>query len=870
LKKHLTLCILASLREIIEREGALITGKNMLKKFIHYVSPPDFGDEEKNRIAEILTVITLSIMTGFLILAFQRILANQYSLVIETVIAIHLIALSIIFLKKGYLQLAETTLLWTLLGYITYLLYSSNGLHNIILLAIPVCLVFAAVALKTKYFIVYTIITILAVITVGSLEILGKIRSPYSNQTDFINIIDIVVILTVTAVSVRILADNFLRSIHKAKASEKEIRQRAEKLQESEEKFRTLTEELPNMVYIYKDKKIIYINERCYDLIGYTRDEMYSADFEFLSIVAPEHQEIVKENFNRCLSGENVEPYECTLISKENKQVSCLNMTRMIHYEGEPSVLGLLIDLTDFKRAQEEIKESQSRLYSIITSAKEAIITIDSKHRILSFNPAAELMFDCSEEEAIGQSIDRFIIPEQESNEHKIVEISSKPKSILSLLESNMERINGIRVSGEIFPVEASIAKVSGAKEELYTIVLRDITERIKAEETQRNLQAQLFHSQKMEAIGTLAGGIAHDFNNILSVIIGNAELVKLEIPPNNRAKKHIEEVLNASERAQELVQRILSFSRKQEAHFRPIRLHYILREAVKLIRASIPTTIEIKLELPENGPLVMADPTQIHQILMNLCTNSAHAMETTGGKLTIRQRIVEFDDRAMLYHPDLKKGKYTVFSVQDTGIGMDGFTLRRIFEPFFTTKGPGKGTGLGLTIVHAIVKNHGGAIKVQSQPGKGTQVDVYLPIYEGEEEQTRKEELKEISGGNESIMIVDDEPQLVETFTSILEELGYKISAFTDPIKALKAFEENPESFDLIIADQTMPHMKGTALASKILQIAPTLPIILMTGYDQLDDTEQLESLGIKSLLLKPFKKSVLAETIRKVLKKT
>jgi CheY-like chemotaxis protein len=289
----------------------------------------------------------------------------------------------------------------------------------------------------------------------------------------------------------------------------------------------------------------------------------------------------------------------------------------------------------------------------------------------------------------------------------------------------------------------------------------------------------------------------------------------------------------------------------------------------MKLLRASIPTTVEIKLDLPVKGPLVLADATQIHQVVMNLCTNAAQAMDGTDGKLILRQKSIEYDDRAMLFHPDLKKGRYTVFTVQDSGTGMDAITLKRIFEPFFTTKGPGKGTGLGLAIVHAIVKNHGGVTKVQSQMGKGTQVDVYLPIYEGEEESVKLEEIKESLGSSERIMIVDDEPQLLDTLTELLKGLGYRAFPFTNPTDALKAFENDPNGYDLLITDHTMPHMTGIILTNKILQIRKDLPVILMTGYDQMEGPEKLKSLGIHTVLLKPFKKSVFGEILRNVFKK-
>jgi len=838
----------------------------MFEKLLSLLAPPNFGDEEKNRVAEILNVIALSILTGFSILVLQRAIAGQYKLFVQIISAGVLIILSIVFLRKGRLQLAEGILLWTLLGFITYLLYIINGLNNIALLGIPICLVFAGIALRAALFYAFTVLAILSVIVIGVLEINGLLLYREITQTTYFDVIDIVIILSVTAVSVRILADNLLRSINKARMNEKDIRRQAMELKESEEKFRTLTEELPNMVFIYKNEKIIYVNEKCRELIGYTRKEIYAAEFDFLSIIAPEHRDVVLQKFFNHKIGVEVEPYECTFIGKSDERIECLQTSQVIHYEGEPAILGIVTDLTEFNRGQKAIYDSQSRLSCIITSAMESIITLDEHRRIQSFNPASEQMFRCSEAEAMGQSIDRFIALQNDDKNHSNGN-THEQNSIVSLLEGRMRTINGIRINGEVFPVEASIAKVNSGNEELYTIILRDITERLKSEEVQRNLQAQLLQSQKMEAVGSLAGGIAHDFNNILSVIIGNAELVKLKLTPKHRSMKHIEEVISASDRAQELVQQILAFSRKQDTQFRPVRLHYILREGMRLLQASLPSTIAIKVDLPMNGPLILGDPTQIHQVIMNLCTNAAQAMEGIDGKLFLRQKNIEFDDRSILFHPDLKKGKYVVFTVQDTGLGMDGFTLKRIFEPFFTTKAPGKGTGLGLAIVHAIIKNHGGAIKVQSQVGKGTQVDVYLPVYEGEEESLKSEKAKVSPGSSERIMIIDDEELLLRTLAQTLKGLGYLAFPFVKPIEALRAFEENPSGFDLIITDQTMPHMSGILLAGKIKQARKDMPIVLMTGYDQLEDPKKLEGLGIRTVLLKPFRKVVLGETIRKIL---
>jgi PAS domain S-box-containing protein len=543
-------------------------------------------------------------------------------------------------------------------------------------------------------------------------------------------------------------------------------------------------------------------------------------------------------------------------------------MSKVIHYEGEPAILGLVTDLTEINRTQEAVRDSQMRLSSIITSAMEAIITLDDQKRICSLNPAAEQMFGCTEHEAVGQVIDRFILFADLKIEH---EHSSDMdfRAFVKGLDGKVQMINGIRTSGEAFPAELSLSLTEVDHESLYTIILRDITDRMKSEERQRDLQAQLLQSQKMEAVGALAGGIAHDFNNLLSVIIGNAELVKVKLGTGHPAIKNVDELLIGSERAQDLVHQILAFSRKQDSKLRPLRLHYVLREGAKLLRASIPSTVDIKLDLPQNGPLVLGDPTQLHQVLMNLCTNAVYAMQGMNGKLVIRQKEVELDDRAILFHSDFHKGEYALTTIQDNGCGMDGFTLKRIFEPFFTTKEPGKGTGLGLSIVHSIVKNHGGVVKVKSELGKGTLVEVYIPIFHGEEDAVQAVQSEGARGGAEKILIVDDEEPLLYTMTEILKGLGYAPTPYCNPIEALRAFEKDPLYYDLVITDQTMPNMTGTLLAHRIGLIRNDVPIILMTGYDQLEDPDELKKLGIQKVILKPFKKTYLAETIKTVIGK-
>jgi PAS domain S-box-containing protein len=839
---------------------------NILKNILALLSPPDFDDEERNRVAGILHVMAMSILTGYIILFFIHALFGQIQLSVEIIAAGVLIAFSIFFLRIGKLLLAENLLLCTFLGSIVYILFSSRGVHSIALLAIPLCLVFAGLALKKRGFLAFGVLTVISIVVIGMMEISGQLVNRLSYLTTFLDVIDISIILIVTAFTVRILAVHIVRNMHTLIQSEREVREQADVLKESEEKFRTLTEELPNMVFILKRGKIVYSNEKCEETIGYLRNEMSDPEFDVLSIVAPEYRDSFVQKNKQLMDGEDVGAYECAFLSKGDDYIYCLQMSKVIHYGGEPAILSLVTDLTEIKRAQEEVQENQMRLASVITSAMEAIITLDEKKHICSFNPAASQMFGCPEYEAIGQMIDRFIsFPPLIGEQRDASGVDLR--SFIKELDGKVQLISGIRVNGETFPAEISLSQTRVNHEFVYTIILRDIADRLKSEERQRDLQAQLLQSQKMEAVGALAGGIAHDFNNFLSVIIGNSELVKLKLGEGHPAEKNIDEVLSGSERAHELIHQILAFSRKQDTKLRPLRLHYVLREGMKLLRASIPSTVDIKIDLPANGPFVLGDPTQLHQVLMNLCINAVHAMQGMNGKLVIRQKNVVLDDRAFLSSPDLREGEYALFIIQDNGCGMDGFTLKRVFEPFFTTKTPGKGTGLGLSIVHSIVKSHGGAVKIKSELGKGTQIEIYLPVIDAEDDPLQESQIKEKRGEAEKIMIVDDEQSLLCTLEEILKGLGYTPIPFNSSLEALQAFEQDPLRYDLVITDQTMPSMTGTLLAHRICLIRGDVPIILMTGYDQLEDPEKLKKLGIRTVILKPFKKTFLGDTIKNVL---
>lgn len=398
------------------------------------------------------------------------------------------------------------------------------------------------------------------------------------------------------------------------------------------------------------------------------------------------------------------------------------------------------------------------------------------------------------------------------------------------------------------------------------TDLIHEIAERKLAEEQRKKLEVQLQQAQKMEAIGTLAGGIAHDFNNILGVILGNAEMARGDCLPGSNAAGDLDEVIKASHRARELIKQILAFSRQDEAECIPMQPASIVREAMKMLRPSLPSTIEIHQEIVASPSLILADPTHIHQILMNLCTNAFQAMESTGGRIGISLREVDLKAEDLGNEPDVAPGRFVKMSIEDTGPGIAPEVRDKIFDPYFTTKEVGKGTGMGLSIVHGIVKSYRGFIAFTSELGKGSAFHVYIPVFE--QEATRKVDTTlPIFPGRERILFVDDEEMLAGMGKKMLERLGYDVTAMTSSLEALETFQDKPERFDVVITDQTMPGMTGLDLSRRILEIRPDIPVILCTGYSTLISEDTAKAAGVREFAMKPLAKREIARLIRKVL---
>jgi PAS domain S-box-containing protein len=517
---------------------------------------------------------------------------------------------------------------------------------------------------------------------------------------------------------------------------------------------------------------------------------------------------------------------------------------------------------SEVRRTEKARQESEEKYRSLTNQVPVGIYRTSEQGQILYANPALAtiLGYDSVEELRDVKVQDTFVDSQQRE---RYLAKWKKNKGIMTV-EANLLTKDGkeiwVRDHGKAVSDE-------NGKILYFDGIIEDITAQNKVAEERQKLEEQLRQAQKMEAIGNLAGGIAHDFNNILAVIIGYSEMTMENITENDPNRPNMEKVMVACQRAREMVKHILAFSRKTGKERKSIYLNEIVNESFKLLRSALPSTIEVRQQVPGQSGSILANWTEIHQVIMNLCTNAAHAMRDRGGILNIQLREIKLDPQSV-FLKGLLPGTYQQLTISDTGHGMTPEIMNRIFEPYFTTKTKSEGTGMGLAVAHGIIKSHGGEITVYSEPGKGTTFHIYLPVTE-----TKKileiEETEEVRGGDEYILFVDDEETLVELAQQMLESLGYTVAARTSSIEALEAFSNHPHRFALVITDQTMPNMTGLQLSGKIRQIRPDIPIILCTGFSENATEEVVKTHQINAFVMKPLLKKDIARVIRNVLDK-
>jgi PAS domain S-box-containing protein len=635
-------------------------------------------------------------------------------------------------------------------------------------------------------------------------------------------------------------------------------------LHDSELWMRCIFNSLEEAILIVTPDRIIKdINMAAQKMFGYTKEEFPNHTTEVLHVDYDHYLEFgrrISEAFDK---GESAN-FEFKAKRRSGEIFPTEHTVSLLKNDmGEAiGIVSVVRDITERKQVEDSLREREALLRTVFETLPVGVWITDKQGRIMRGNPAGQQIWAGARfvgidqfEEYKGWWVDtgKRIEPEE----------WAAARAVLKGETSINEEIEIECFDGSHKIILNSAAPIRDERQEILGafIVNQDITGRKRAEKTIRQMQ-------KMEALGTLAGGIAHDFNNILMPIVINTELALLDTPDSSPVLNYLKLIQEAANRGKDLIKQIITFSRQKEQVKAPVEIGPIIKEALKFLRSSIPKSIEIREQIEAAPSITFADPTQIHQILMNLCSNAAYAMREKGGILDVSLTAIEVDADMTRRHMELNPGSYIRLTVSDTGHGMDKEIMDKAFDPFFTTKKPGEGAGMGLAVVHGIVKNHGGAITVYSEVGKGSTFNIFLPMMKSE----RKNEIpssEPISMGNERILLIDDEDIQIRSVQPMLERLGYKVIGKTDAIQALEIFRAQPDTFDLVITDQTMPHMTGRELAEEFLRIRPNIPVILCTGFSEVIHEEEAKAMGIRGFIMKPFSLKEVAGIIRKSLER-
>ena len=538
---------------------------------------------------------------------------------------------------------------------------------------------------------------------------------------------------------------------------------------------------------------------------------------------------------------------------------------KTLTHELETYQLELELQNEDLRGALEELEESRTRCTDLYDFAPVGYLTVNGEGLIVEANLTAADMLGVTRGHLIKEPLSNFIINDDQDifYRHRKLLIESHPRQICTLQMRN----NGL--SRLYIQMESVVRPEIDGDDGQFRTIITDISERMAARQKIFGLESELRQAHKMEAIGTMAGGIAHDFNNMLAVIIGYAEVIEENLEKHDPKREHILKVLKAGNRASDLVKQILAFSSNTSnvEGYGHISLNPIVKEILQLQQSIIPENITLKTDIDENCGLTNGDPVQIHQVLMNFFTNALHAMEEEGGSLAVDLHKARISAEDVITEPDLRTGTYLRLSVSDTGCGMTPEIIDKIFDPYFTTKNYGKGSGMGLSVVHGIVRSHKGFITVDSKPRMGSIFNAYFPWIEDKIEEKESPVHEKIPIGTEKILFIDDQEMLTDIGKTMLENLGYSVTAINDSSEALDLFVSNPSQFDLVITDQTMPKLTGSELAEQFLQIRADLPIILCTGYSVFVDKIKAQEIGIRAFVMKPIHIRDLSRLIRKVL---
>ncbi len=630
-----------------------------------------------------------------------------------------------------------------------------------------------------------------------------------------------------------------------------------EALKKSETHYRSLFDNLPIGLYRTTPAGVVLdANPTLVRMFGYSDKEAFLSRRAEELYVSAEEREVFKRTAGRHYECQ-MRRYDGTTLWVENQSTVFRDSAGQVqYYEGS------IKDITERKLSEEALRNSEARFRTAFENASVGMTLVDLHGVYLEVNLALAKMIGYRRADMIGRPVADFTHPD---------DLGARSQFLSDLLEgrisSGEQERRFVHKDGSTVwtSIWASLHRDQNGRPLYFISLVQDLTARKKADEERGKLESQLLQAQKMEAIGSLAGGIAHDFNNILSAIIGYTELSMLS---DGAPVDYLQEALRAANRAKDLVKQILSFSRQTDEQRIPVHVGMVVKEVAKFLRASIPATIDIQCHVDGNAGSVLANSVELHQILMNLCTNAVHAIGSQAGSVEIRVRRMAITANQRNAFPDLEPGIFVELSVADTGQGIRPEIMERIFDPYFTTKEKGVGTGLGLAVVHGIVKKSNGTIRVANRSGQGSRFSIYLPQLDFPSAASPSPSPPP-QGGSGRILFVDDEGMIADIGERILKRLGYDVVSRTSPAAALEIFKADPHAFDLVISDQTMPGMTGDALAGELMRINPQIPVILCTGYSQLIDAQKAKEKGIQALVMKPILINEMDDAIRRVLKK-
>jgi two-component system, cell cycle sensor histidine kinase and response regulator CckA len=819
------------------------------------VCSPGFDDPEKNRIAGILNTSAIAILIGLCTLILYRIMSGQGRLVLPLVAMCGFALLSILLIRRGLVSQAGCLLPTALLAFLTYMFIINDGIHDTAVLALPAVLVLAGLALRRKVFLLFTAVTLFAIAAVGYLEIHGALNNSYSDKTTYSDVLDVVVIVGITALTIRLLSDNLLRSLARSTHNEKAMRAQADQLRESEQRYRALFEGANDAILIMNGDEFIECNEMTLAMFGCDdRGGIVGhSPWEFSPPLQPDERPSKEKALEILESVRNGTPrrFSWTHRRKDGSLFDADVSLSSVTSGGEMFLQALVRDVSERNRAEERIEE-QARLLDV---ARDAIIVRDMDDRLLYFNRAAQELYGWTFEEA--RSIPAHQLVTDGSREKFLIE----KEAFLENGEWDGELRQRTKDGRELYiQTHWTLVRDKQGRPSARLIINRDITER-------RQLEAQFRRAQRLESLGTLAGGIAHDLNNVLAPITMSLELLDRKVTDPN-LKRYISSLESSARRGSDIVKQVLLFARGSEREFAPQQLRYLVREISSIIQETFPRNIELRTNLAKDLTFVHGDATQLHQVLMNLCVNARDAMPD-GGRLTVfasNLRLSESDAKTL---QGGRQGEYVMLSVSDTGTGISREIQERVFEPFFTTKGPGKGTGLGLSTVYAIVKDHNGFINLYSEAGQGTCFTIYLPaVRQHEETGPGKRSFTAPPGGGELILVVDDEQAVLEIARELLEVHGYNVLTATNGAEAVSVFRAAPEGLiRLVLTDLNMPGMDALAAIEQIRSIDHDIDVVVASGVIPDLNPSNTKDPHIQGYLTKPYTSERMLSMIHELL---